>query len=143
MKNIKGSKRGYIAGRPKIPIDQYSLTGKFITSFISMREAARMTKAHFPHILACINGRMKKAGGYIWMLKDLKPSIEQLERINKNRVNPVYQYDFNGNFITEYSSQKEAAEQTGICGCNISSCITKRVKSAGGYLWTNKINTHK
>lgn len=47
----------------------------------------------------------------------------------------VNQYDLSGNFIALYSSQKEAAKQTGICGSNIMRCCKGERRQAGGYIW--------
>ena len=53
------------AKRPKI-IHQYSLDGKFINSFVSISEAAKITGIKLHYICGCINGRHKTTGGYIW-----------------------------------------------------------------------------
>lgn len=47
---------------------------------------------------------------------------------------PVYQYDLNGIFITEYKSASEAKRQTGIT--TIVTCCCGITKSGGGYLWS-------
>lgn len=47
----------------------------------------------------------------------------------------VNQYDLCGNFIASYSSQKEAAKQTGICGSNIMRCCKGERRKAGNYIW--------
>ena len=47
---------------------------------------------------------------------------------------PVYQYDKEGNFITEYKSASEAIRQAGITA--ILSCCGGFTKSSGGYIWS-------
>lgn len=52
---------------------------------------------------------------------------------------PVYQYDFDGNFIAEYPSINEAGRQTGIDTRSIGLAATKYsgiYKSGGGYQWS-------
>lgn len=129
------AKREYEAGRPKKPVDQYTLTGEFIASFTSMNEAAEITKIKEPHISACVAGNYKKTGGYIWVLKGLKPSVEQLKKINTNKSKSIYQCDLNGALIAKYPSQKEASKQSGVAQSGISSCILGRIMTSGGYIW--------
>lgn len=55
------------------------------------------------------------------------------KRISKKLNKAVFQYDLNGNFIKKWKSQKEASKKLHIF--NISSVISNRRKSAGGFLW--------
>lgn len=48
---------------------------------------------------------------------------------------PVYQYDLEGNFITKYAGQTEAARENSIRQSNIWAACNGIKKSAGGYLW--------
>lgn len=45
----------------------------------------------------------------------------------------VYQYDFDGNLIAEYSCGREASIKTGICRSGIKSAANGNRKSAGGF----------
>lgn len=47
-----------------IKIKQYDLNGNFIKIFNSINEAQR--ECHTTHIIECLNGKIKKAGNYIW-----------------------------------------------------------------------------
>ena len=57
--------------KPQI-VEQYSLNGEYINTFISMREAARSLGENIqPHKIAmCLDGRRKSAYGYVWKIKD-------------------------------------------------------------------------
>ena len=55
-----------------------------------------------------------------------------VQRANKSRVKPVYQYDIDGNYIGEYQSIKEAEEAIG--GIKIKVTQVK-YKLYGGYQW--------
>lgn len=48
----------------------------------------------------------------------------------------VYQYDLKGNFIKEYSSIKEASDETLIERSCISHCCLNDRKTAGNFIWT-------
>lgn len=63
---------------------------------------------------------------------------EKLKNGRINSVNPIYQYDMNGNFIKEYPNHKKACDALGINTGWI--CVVKDdfKKTAGGYLWSSK-----
>jgi hypothetical protein len=54
-------------------------------------------------------------------------------KYNRRRVN---QLDLNNNFITTYSSIREAERQTRVCNPNITFVCKGKGKTAGGYKWT-------
>lgn len=45
---------------------QYDLRGNFINEFPSTKEVFRSTGICRPNVVACCNGRLKSAGGFIW-----------------------------------------------------------------------------
>lgn len=51
-------------------VNQYTLQGKYITSYSSCGEAARATRGHQGHIGECCRGRIKTSGGFIWRYAD-------------------------------------------------------------------------
>lgn len=55
---------------------------------------------------------------------------------NKNK--PIIQLSLEEKFIKEWQSAIEVEKQLGINRKNISQCITKRNKTAGGYKWITK-----
>lgn len=56
----------------------------------------------------------------------------------KTLSKPILQFSLDGEFLDEYTSVKEAAEKTGIVKQNISSNLTGKYKTAGGFLWRYK-----
>lgn len=46
------------------PIKQYDLNGNFISKYIGVNEAQRIT--HINNISRCLTGKKKQVGGYIW-----------------------------------------------------------------------------
>ena len=50
---------------------------------------------------------------------------------------PILQYDLEGNFIKEWPSISEA---TRYVKGDVASCLSKRQKTAGGYIWKFKEN---
>lgn len=50
-------------------------------------------------------------------------------------LKPVYQYDFDGKFVAEFSSVIEAQRKTNIKHTNICACCLEKVRQSGGYQW--------
>ena len=63
--------------------------------------------------------------------KDAKPT--------RNRIQPVHQYDENGNYIKTFDSLKDAAEAHGSTSAPLCRCIDKRYKFKG-YYWIRDNN---
>ena len=52
------------------PIQQLTRDGKIVAEFWSMHEADRKLGITFKNISACVRGKRKTAGGYIWKYKE-------------------------------------------------------------------------
>ena len=51
----------------KIPVGKYSTSGKLIKKYSSVSEAIEDTpNVDRPNVTACIHGRRKTAGGFVW-----------------------------------------------------------------------------
>ncbi len=64
--------------------------------------------------------------------------IEMNENVAKDKYIPILQYDLEGNFIREWSSQKEASIILNIRRNTINNCLRKVSKQGHGYLWLYK-----
>ncbi len=64
--------------------------------------------------------------------------IELVENIAKDKRKPILQYDLEGNFIKEWSSQSVAIRYLKISSQNINNCCKGRSKTAGGFKWEYK-----
>ena len=121
-----------------IPICQYTKEGKKVGEYESIGEASRLTGIDRRKISACLIGRNKSAGDYIWKYaSDDNP--EQIEEYNVSKggipKKPICQYTKDGILVGKYESISEAFYKTGISIYNISSCLAGKRKSAGNYLW--------
>lgn len=68
-----------------------------------------------------------------------KKQLELCRKLGKQRSKAVNQYDLEGNFIKEWSSQTEASRELNIDTTSISNCcMGKKNKTAGGYKWKFK-----
>lgn len=135
------------------PVLQYNSDLELITEYKSIKDASLATGISGQNIGACANGKYKKSGGYIWKYKDLKDKLqghlrsefkmpkhteETKLKIGKSNSKNILQYDLSGNFIMEWKSIREAANNYKITESNISSCCSGSYKSAGGYIWRYK-----
>lgn len=57
------------------------------------------------------------------------------KRIALAREIPVVQKTMGGDIIKVYKSRMQAERETGITHSNISACVNKKYKHAGGFLW--------
>lgn len=122
---------------------QFSMNGKPIASYPSVKEAMRITGIKDVNIRSvCNNGKSSSAGGFIWSyLNSYKDVVLKLRRKNENSMlyakKKVSQYTKDGFFVKSFSSIKEAASATGIDKDTISRCCKKigYYHTAGGYKW--------
>lgn len=132
------------------PVLQYNLDLELIGEYNSIKDASLCTGISKQNIGACVNGKYKKSGGYIWKYKDPKDKLQghlssefkmpnhtedTKLKIGKSNSKKVLQYDLCGNFLMEWDSIKKASDHHKIAESNISSCCSGTYKSAGGYIW--------
>jgi group I intron endonuclease len=67
-----------------------------------------------------------------------KWSEEHIQNIIKGKQKPILQYDLEGNFIKEWSSQLEATKYLNKTGDGIGACCRGRQKKAYNYIWKFK-----
>lgn len=67
-----------------------------------------------------------------------KEKFKHSEEWKKVLSKPILQFSLDGEFLGEYPSVKDAAEKTGVIKQNISSNLTGKYKTAGGFIWRHK-----
>ena len=80
---------------------------------------------------AAIN-RNKKYGN---SFQGKKHSDETKKLLSEQRSRAVMMFDINDVFLAEFSSIKNASEQTGVHKVAISNCCRGQTKTSGGYIW--------
>lgn len=112
-------------------IAQYDLEGNFINHWDSISQAAAMTGIPDSSIQdAC--QKEWYSGEYQWRYYTNENKIEPA----KIRTKIVYQFDLQGNYITNYKSLHKAAEITKIDYRAISQVCLNKTAQAGGYYWS-------
>ena len=120
------------------PVEQYTLDGKYITTYKSTCEASRQTGIEQSNIVYCCNNhpRYKHAGCFQWKyVNDNKIIIPILVKIHSTKKREIGQYNSNNKLISIFPSAMEAERQTQINHRHISECCNKQRKTAGGYHW--------
>lgn len=114
----------------------YSEKGQYIRTFISARDAGKLTGITHVSILNCCKQKTFSAGGFVWRFqKDTEGLDISLQPLPKKRK-AVIQYDLELNIIGRFSSTREAEKKTGFAHENIAACCRKEAKTIGGYIWT-------
>ena len=129
-----GYQKGKEINIKKVAIIQLDLDGKYIKTFKSISEAARVIGKpnRTQEIRDCLNGKYSTAFGYIWKYKDK----ENVKRVRKPFI---YQLDKETkDVIQKYKSVKEASVSTKISISSINNCIRGRQITAGGFIWKRK-----
>lgn len=123
--------------RSRKPVVQLTLDGDFIASFDGILDAEKQTNIHQSEIGKCCQGKVKSAGGFLWVYKVLYDEQDDYVYVNQHFI-PVVQFDLNGKFISFYKSAAEAERQTFTCSKNILQCCRHELKSANHFLWRFK-----
>lgn len=115
---------------------QYTLDGAFIKEYNSANQASNQTGVCHSDICKCCRGDAPRAGEYQWKYsgddKEIKP-------IKVRTDFSVLQIDKNTDeIIKEFSSLKEASEQTHIAKSIICRVCNGKGKTAGGFKWKYK-----
>lgn len=115
-------------------VNQYDLTGKYITTFKTLNEAFKETNVRISKISSCCSGHRRSSGKFLWKywedFQDCK-NIDPYEEYISTRK--VKQFTLEGIFVKEYSSIKEAQKTLKIFGI-VKSCQNEN-KTAGGFMW--------
>lgn len=85
-------------------------------------------------------GEIKGKGGKDAYWYNKKMPKEIIEKANLKKYKPVYQFDFNGNFIKRYISVTQAAEENNLNKQGISLSCNDYSKTCGGYFWSYNDN---
>lgn len=120
---------------------QYSLEGKFIKEYKSIREASRQTKIRSTTIEKVLWNICNTAGSFQWKYKTENYSLNikstKIKSLDKKRK-PVFQYDLNNTFIKEWTHADEASKILNIRERGIRSCLLGYDKTFKGFIWKYK-----
>lgn len=147
---IAGGSNGAGLNKAK-PVNQYDMTGKYITTYSSITEAELKTGINNSNISSCCRGKRQYTGNYQWRYLDnsslpLKNYIQLQQEKEERKLKKeqkkkriIIQLDINNNIVGKFKTCTEAAKATKIHLGNINACCNGKRTSAGGYYWKYEI----
>lgn len=115
-------------------VTQYSLEGKKIKVYFSVKEAAHKTNNDPDTISKCALYKMMTCGGYVWRYDGDLYRGEYRDKI-KNKPQPLVQYTLTGRTVAQFVSVNEAAKKSGFNASTLLDCAHKRTKTSHGFVW--------
>lgn len=115
-------------------VTQYSIEGKKLKVYPSVKEAANKTGNDSDTISKCALHKTMTCGGYVWRYDGDLYRGEYRDKI-KNRPQALVQYSLSGKKVAEFSSVSQAAIQTGFNASTLLDCAHKRTKTSHGFVW--------
>lgn len=119
-------------------VKQYSLTGEYIATFKSLKQAGRTLGIDPRYISNCCLQKTHTAKGYQWCFTGNEHLISIKPKMNPGYVKiPVNQYDLQGKYLRTYDSMRAAALAVGSLTAmkQISLCCRGEQGSSKGYQW--------
>lgn len=117
---------------------QYNIDGTFIREWKCASDASSELGVDVSNISRCCNNITKTSNGYIWRYE--KDVQDKNDICIENEKPKIFQYNKNGEYVAKFNSVREAFELTGIKKTGIRGCLSGRLKSSGGYMWSYNNN---
>lgn len=118
-------------------VELYDLTGKYVTEYPSVTEAAQNLKISRNTIYSILQGQRLSAKGYQFKYKNDSKIIQPYTNKQGGKKS-VVQYDKQNNIISIFESAAEAARQLSLDASTITKVCKGRLKTHGGYIWRYK-----
>lgn len=118
-------------------ICQYTLDGKYITSYCSIVEAAKAVGILEESIRISGKNENKRGGNFLWRYAPSPPTIKPY--VVGGHFRRVVQMDMSGAIINEFKSLTEASISTKSNLSKISMCCKGKRDYTNGYKWEYKV----
>lgn len=117
-------------------IVQLTPNGDFIKVWDSIGEISKETGLSVGNISSVCSRKRCTTGGYVFMYyREYYDDGFMPKFNNQDRSKRVLQFSEEGEFLREFSSLKEASEETGSCMSSISNICNGKRKLCNGYVW--------
>lgn len=122
------------------PINEYDLEGNFIATYESASYYSNFVNQEYDRrmISRSCNEKKHYKDRIFRYVGDEKP--QKYIKPKSAKCIKIYQYDLKGNFISEYSSIKEASKKTNSSRTSIIGCLQGYYKTANNYIWSKGKN---
>lgn len=133
-KKIENIKNKYIKNKKIYKLD---LQGNILKEYQNLSEASLENNIPISHIRRVCNHERQTTGNFAWCYEDEveRNKFKGVSISEKNKEKRIKQYDLEGNFIREFSSATEAANEYGIDTSSISHVCRGKRKLAAGFQW--------
>jgi hypothetical protein len=115
-------------------VTQYSIEGKKLQVYPSVKEAAHKTGNDSDTISKCALHKTMTCGGYVWRYDGDLYHGEYKDKI-KNKPQSLVQYALAGKKIAQFDSVGAAAKKSGFNASTLLDCAHKRTKTSHGFVW--------
>ena len=132
-KNRKGIPRKLVGNRKVIKIQEFDLEGNLIKIWDDAVIAAKFYNISSGQVYKCAKGENKTLLNRIFIFENdsVKDRLEDMYQL--------YQFDFDGNFISKYFGPKDAESKLNIRSDMISNAARMRkIVHAGNFIWIYK-----
>lgn len=119
----------------KVKVAQYSLNGKYIRLYNSVKDAIDATG--IKTISNCCVGKSETSGGYVWRyIEDGCAPAISIPITWTLKEKKVYQYTKTGECVGVYNNCVDAAKSVNGSACNICGCCLGHYKTSKGFVWS-------
>lgn len=116
------------------PVNQYTIDGKFIKRYLSIKQAKLENQFYKENISLCCKHKRNQSNGFIWRYD----GDTDVSFIRKTNAKPIIVTDLNSNIVGEYISAIDASIATGVPRSCICLCCKGFRKSSKGYIFSYK-----
>ncbi len=116
-------------------VNAYTLDGKLINTYPSVSVAGKSLGINISTIYKICNNKLSTIKGFRFSYLDTP--LEDIKSIKKE----IIQLTLSGEYITTYSSVREAADSVNCTSTSISNVCKNKKKRCKGYLWQYKNNS--
>lgn len=120
----------------EVPVDKYTLDGKYIESFKSAKIASEKDGKDSSSIIACCKGKVNRVGDYIYKYHGDKLNYHLSEIKHINQSKKVYKYNFYHQLIEVFESIMIASEHENLSITCISDICNGKHKPTGDFYYS-------
>jgi len=123
-------------------VTQYTIDGKKVQVYPSVKEASIQTGIWAEQISKCALLKARIGGGYVWRYKGDTYKGEYKDKI-RNYARKLIQYSVDGKKIAEFASANQASQKTGFSPATLLDCAFKRSRVSHGFVWRFENDSYK
>lgn len=135
-RNGYNDNKGGVGGHNARAIVCLKLDGEFVKRYDSAADAEK-DGFNNANVLLCCKNKLYTCKNHLFMFEDdyKENGAKQYIKPESSSKRKVIQCDLDGNFISRYDSVQEASEKTGANRTTISGVLSKKYKSANGFIF--------